>query len=604
MTDLITAEIIREYLETVSEEMSKTMENTALSTVFSEAHDYSTGVFYFDGKQVNLLSRANSQPVHIYASVRSVEALLQFFKYNLNDGDLVLATDPYHGGSHIPDWTLMKPVFFQNKPVFFPAVRAHMMEVGGPVAGGYNSGAREVWHEGFRLSPMKIFEKGELRRDVLRMLAANNRMPDVMEGDLNAMIGTCRVGEERIVRLIERYGFATVLDAVKYILDYSERRVRAEIARWPDGEYHGRSVADQDFAGTHDVNVDVTIRVAGDRCTVDFAGTHPQTRGFINSVPGNTLSWVFTEFSVVMPDVPINSGFFRAVDVHLPEGSVVNPIPPAPVGNSTLCIGSDIGQAVMKALERIVPEKTGSAFIDLTVSVISGRDSRNDDQIFITGEYYTKPHSAGGAVGTDGWGGYSAPHASLKVPAVELMEVLYPVQYLQAEWVIDTAAPGKWRGNGAFWMRRRATTDDVTNHIYVQASRHPLLGFAGGGSGAGNWCVLDYQGADQRLVRDVVFAWVQKPGVVLMSQAGGGGGWGDPIERDAAWVLRDVLDEWVSIDAAQRDYGVVIDPATMQVNRAETAALRGAMRRSRRALAAGTEVSASGSGAARVAAAQ
>jgi len=135
MRDIITAEIIREYLETVSEEISKTMENSSVSVVFSEAHDYSTGVFHYDGKEVSLLSRANSQPVHIYAAVTSVEDLVRFFKYNLNEGDIILATDPYHGGSHIPDWTLMKPVFYRNKPVFFPAVRAHMMEVGGQYRG-------------------------------------------------------------------------------------------------------------------------------------------------------------------------------------------------------------------------------------------------------------------------------------------------------------------------------------------------------------------------------------------------------------------------------------------------------------------------------------
>ncbi len=574
MQDIITAEIIREYLETVSEEISKTMENTSVSVVFSEAHDYSTGVFYYDGKRVNLLSRANSQPVHIYASVRSVEALLQFFKYNLNDGDLVLATDPYYGGSHIPDWTLMKPVFYQNKPVFFPAVRAHMIEVGGPVPGGYNSFARDVWQEGFRLSPVKICEKGEMRRDVLRMLAANNRVPEVMEGDLNAMIGACKVGEERILRLVEKYGLATVLEAVQHMLEYSERRVRAEIARWPDGVYHGRSVLDQDFAGTDDVNVDVTITVQGDRCHVDFAGSHPQTRGFVNSVPGNTLSWVYTEFSVVMPEIPINSGFFRAIDVDIPVGTVVNPIAPAPVGNSTICIGSDIGQAVMKALEQIVPEKTGSAFIDLTVDTIFGRDSRNDDQMFITFDYYGKPGTSGGAYGTDGWGAYAAPHASLKIPPVELMEVVYPVLYLQAEWVIDTAAPGKWRGNGAFWSRRMSTTDTVTNHLYIQASRHALQGFAGGGAGAGNYCVLDHGGPTARLVRDLAFGYVQEPGEVLLMQAGGGGGWGHPFERDPAWVLRDVLDEWVSIEGAARDYGVVIDAHTMTIDTERTAALR------------------------------
>src|SRR5581483_2267647 len=553
--DIITAEIIREYLETVSEEISKTMENTSVSVVFSEAHDYSSVVFYYDGKEVSLLARALSQPVHIYASVRSVEDLVRFFKYNLNEGDMILATDPYHGGSHIPDWTLMKPVFYRNKPVFFPAVRAHMLEVGGPVPGGYNSFATDVWQEGFRIAPIKICEKGEMRRDVLRLFAANNRVPQVMEGDLSAMIGACKVGEERIIRLVEKYGLGTVLDSINYILDYSERRVRAEIAKWPDGRYEGESILDQDFAGTNDVNVKVTIDVRGDRCTVDFAGSHPQTKGFVNSVPGNTKSWVYTEFSVVMPDVPINSGFFRAIDVKIPEGTVVNPIAPAPVGNSTVCIGSDIGQATMKALEKIVPEKTGSAFIDLTVDCFYGRDSRHGDEMFITFDYSATPTASGGACGTDGWGAFSAPHASLKIPPYELMEIQFPVIYYQGEYVMDSAAPGKWRGSPSHWMQRAPTTDPTVNNVYVQAHRHPLQGFAGGGPGAGNECVLDYKGPNERVVGDVAFGHVQQPGEILLAKKQGGGGWGNPYERDPELVLRDVLDEYVSLRSAREDYG-------------------------------------------------
>ena len=208
------------------------MENTSVSPVFSEAHDYSTGVFHYDGKRVNLLSRANSQPVHIYA-VGDAPSRRCCSSSSTTSTRATWCWRPTRtsAAATFPDWTLMKPVFYQNKPVFFPAVRAHMIEVGGPVAGGYNSFARDVWQEGFRLSPIKICEKGEMRRDVLRMLSANNRLPDVMEGDLNAMIGACKVGEERILRLVEKYGLATVLEAVQYMLDYSERRVRAEIAQ-------------------------------------------------------------------------------------------------------------------------------------------------------------------------------------------------------------------------------------------------------------------------------------------------------------------------------------------------------------------------------------
>ncbi len=574
MIDVITAEIIREYLETVSEEISKTMENTSVSTVFSEAHDYSTGVFYSDGKEVSLLARANSQPIHIYASVHSVETLLKSFKYNLNEGDIVLATDPYSGGSHIPDWTLMKPVFYHNKPVFFPAVRAHFIEVGGPVPGGYNSLATEIWQEGFRLAPVKICEKGEMRRDIVNLLAGNNRLPDTMEGDLNAMIGACKVGEDRIVRLVEKYGLDTVLESVDYILNYSERQVRAEISSWPDGEYKGRSILEHDFNGGIDINVDVTINVEGDACTVDFTGTHPQTKGFVNSVKGNTLSWVFTEFSVVMPDVPLNSGFFRPIEVIAPEGTVINPFPPAPVGNSTLCIGSDIGQAVMKTLEKIVPEKTGSAFIDLTINTVFGLNSLYDNQMYVSFDYSTTPTSSGGACGTDGWGGYSAPHASLRIPSFELQEVMYPFLYYQNEYSTDSAAPGKWRGSPAHQMLRMSTTDPVVNFIQVQACRRPLMGFAGGKEAAGNHVVLDYGGDNEEEVRVAKADYAQQPGEIMYAQSGGGGGWGDPLARDVHAVLQDVVDEYVSIEGAARDYGVVVDPATMTIDETATETLR------------------------------
>lgn len=574
MVDIITAEIIRQYLESVSEEISKTMENSSVSTAFSEAHDYSSGVFIARGGDVELLARANSQPVHIYAALTSVEAILKEFKYNLNEGDILIATDPYFGGSHIPDWTVLKPVFYNNKPVFFPAVRAHFMEVGGPVPGGYNSLANEIWQEGFRLAPMKICEKGEMRRDVVDLLSANNRLPDAMMGDLNAMIGACKVGEDRVVRLIEKYGLAETIDSIDYLLDYSEKQVRTAIKAWPDGNYKARSVLDHDFGGGEDINVDVEIKVEGDECFVDLAGTHEQTRGFINSARGNSLSWVYTEFSVVLAGIPVNSGFFRPIKVHLPEGSVVNPFAPAPVGNSTLCIGNDIGQATMKALELITPERAGSAFIDLTIDVIFGNNKRYDDEMYISFDYSAAPVSSGGAYGADGWGGYAAPHGSLKVPSFELMEILFPFLYLQNEFGTDTAAPGKWRGSAAHLMQRQATTDAVGNHFQVQHSRYPLKGFAGGGDSVGNLVILDYNGANEERVMVAKEGYFQAPGEIVFSRKQGGGGWGNPLERDPELVLRDVLDEYVSLESAKNSYGVVLDATATMVDVEATNALR------------------------------
>ena len=256
---------------------------------------------------------------------------------------------------------------------------------------------------------------------------------------------------------------------------------------------------------------------------------------------------------------------------------MINPLPPAPVGNSTLCIGSDIGQAVMKTLEKIVPEKTGSAFIDLTINTVFGLNSHYDNQMYVSFDYSTTPTSSGGACGTDGWGGYSAPHASLRIPSFELQEVMYPFLYYRNEYSTDSAAPGKWRGSPAHQMLRMSTTDPVINFIQVQACRRPLMGFAGGKEAAGNHVVLDYGGDNEEEVRVAKADYAQQPGEIMYAQSGGGGGWGDPLARDVGAVLQDVVDEYVSIEGAARDYGVVIDPGTMTVDVKATETLRASL---------------------------
>ncbi|MBM3676267.1 MAG: hydantoinase B/oxoprolinase family protein [Actinobacteria bacterium] len=574
--DVIFGEIVREYFETVAREMNTTMDNTSLSPVFNEAHDCSAGLFFYDGKDVSLIARANAEPVHIYASVHSVEGLIRYYRNDLADGDVIMVSDPYFYGSHIPDWTVMKPVFWNNKPVFFPGIRAHMIEVGGPVAGGYNSDARDVWQEGFRLAPMKLYDRGELRRDLLDLLKANNRQPEIMEGDLNAMIGACRVAERRVIELLEKYGIEQTLEATNYILDYSERRLRAAISEWPDGDYHGQAILDYDFADTRDINVECTLRVRGDEVEADFTGSHPQTRGYVNSRPGNTGSWVYSMFSVVFDDIPINSGFFRPISLKLPEGSVVNPLPPAPVGNSTICIGNDVGQATIKALEKIVPERVGAATLDLVVDTYFGTDNRfPDNPFYVSVEYFATPISSGAAYGVDGWGAWSTPHCSLKLTTVEMQEIQYPVLYLQGEYAKDTMAPGRWRGTPAFQMQRRNPDGCTVIHcIFVQGCEHPLQGFAGGGSGDGNYCILDYGGPNERKVTDLAFLYPSQPGEVIFFQSGGGGAWGPALEREPVSVLADVVEELLSVENAREQYAVVIDPERLVVLEAETEALR------------------------------
>ena len=573
----ITAEIIREYFESVAEEIIKTMVRASVSPIFNEAHDCSAGVFSYDGKQVGLVSRGDAVPVHIYACLTSVEACIQFFRGDLNDGDVILACDPFFGGTHIGDYTIIMPIFCNNKPVFFASVRAHMLDVGGPVPGGLNAEAEEVWQEGFRFPPVKVFEKGERRRDVWDLLKANNRLPDIAIADINAMIGACKIGQERIRAVVNKYGLATVQEGVRYTFDYSEKKFRNAIAQWPTGVYTGRSLLDQDFRGNQNINVDVCIEVKEGEVVVDFSGSHAQSPGVINSVVGNTISYVYGCFSAVCPEVPINSGFFRPIRVVLPEGSVVNPDPPAAAGYATICIGCTIGEAVMQALGKIVPERVGTTSIDLSMLWTHGEDPRTKN-FFISYDYHASPVSSGGTYGVDGWGGWSALFCALQLASVEMTEIQYPFLYLEGEYSTDSAAAGQWRGAPAYSMRRMAyqTDSPIYLNIWVQGARHALQGYCGGQAGVGNYAVVHYDTEQAQTVTDVAFLEPSERGDVLFFQSCGGGGWGDPLTRDPAAVLADVRNEYVSIEGAENDYGVVIDPISHTVDETATQQRRAA----------------------------
>ena len=573
----ITAEIIREYFESVAEEIIKTMVRASVSPIFNEAHDCSAGVFSYDGKQVGLVSRGDAVPVHIYACLTSVEACIQFFRGDLNDGDVILACDPFFGGTHIGDYTIIMPIFCNNKPVFFASVRAHMLDVGGPVPGGLNAEAEEVWQEGFRFPPVKVFEKGERRRDVWDLLKANNRLPDIAIADINAMIGACKIGQERIRAVVNKYGLATVQEGVRYTFDYSEKKFRNAIAQWPTGVYTGRSLLDQDFRGNQNINVDVCIEVKEGEVVVDFSGSHAQSPGVINSVVGNTISYVYGCFSAVCPEVPINSGFFRPIRVVLPEGSVVNPDPPAAAGYATICIGCTIGEAVMQALGKIVPERVGTTSIDLSMLWTHGEDPRTKN-FFISYDYHASPVSSGGTYGVDGWGGWSALFCALQLASVEMTEIQYPFLYLEGEYSTDSAAAGQWRGAPSYSMRRMAyqTDSPIYLNIWVQGARHALQGYCGGQAGVGNYAVVHYDTEQAQTVTDVAFLEPSERGDVLFFQSCGGGGWGDPLTRDPAAVLADVRNEYVSIEGAENDYGVVIDPISHTVDETATQQRRAA----------------------------
>lgn len=576
MIDPITAEIIRNHMECTAAEIIQSMVRSTVSPLFNEAHDCAAGVFYYNGGQAQLISRADAVPVHVYGSLTSVQACLDFFQGDLNQGDVIIVSDPYYGGTHIPDYTVVKPVFYNGQPLFLPSVRGHMLDSGGPVPSSISCQTREVWHDGCRFSPMKLYEKGELRREVWDFLMANNRLPAINTSDLYAMIGACKLGEDRIRALCDKYGLDTLCEAVDWIFDYSERKFREQIRHWPKGRFAAESILDTDFTGRRDLKVAVTITVGDDDLEVNFTGSSPQSEGVVNSVPGNTLSYVYGMFSAVCRDIPINSGFFRPISVVIPQGTVVNPTPPASTIASTVVIGCDIGDAVMKACEGFAPEQVGSATIDTLVHWAFGVDARTG-QYSVHYDYNINPTASGATKGVDGWGAWPAPFAALTLPSVEVTEIQYPCLYRQCcDFITDSAAPGQWRGSPghAFLRKVRGTASGLMNEYMMQGLRHPLHGFAGGREACGNYALLRPGQPNEVVITEMENQVYSAEGDELFFLCSGGGGWGEPLDRDPKMVLEDVLDDYVSIEGAAHDYGVVIDTQSLTIDDKKTVELR------------------------------
>ncbi|MDQ6435608.1 hydantoinase B/oxoprolinase family protein [Mesorhizobium sp. LHD-90] len=569
--DMIRARVVAGAFDTAAEEMSATVTRTARSPIFNEAHDFTTGIFELHEGKTRLIAQAPGCTLHLYAICSAVQAALDVFKNDLHPGDIILASDPGHGGTHIPDHVVILPVFADRKPVFFPVVRAHFADSGGPVAGGYNPASRDIWQDGVVVPPLKLYEKGERRGDVFDLILANNRAESWLKGDLDAMRGACLTAARGIERVVERFGLADVRQAIDHNIAYTERRVRAEIAAWPDGDYFAETFIDHDYQGAHDIRVACTARVRGSDITFDFTGSAPQVDGFVNSTLANTLSFVFVAIaSCVDEDVPINEGYINPVKVVAPEGTVINPRWPKPVGNCTCICGAEIAEVALLALSQCAPERVGVNCHKLPLAYTSGHYA--DGKPWISLNFHGYTGGAGAAYGTDGWGLYPPLMTGVILPSIEMNEMQYPMRIERHEYVRDTEGAGLWRGAPGVGTRIRFLAENITNAM-LAGVRHPTRGFCGGHDGPPNALALTSEGI-RTAVTEVVYNHRLASDSTIEFLRGGGGGWGQPFGRPETSVLADVLNDYVSPEAAHSVYGVAINLETMTVDEDTTARLR------------------------------
>jgi N-methylhydantoinase B len=331
--DPITLALVQNRLDQIAKQMGWVMIRTSRSPIFNQSHDFSCFLTDAEG---TLVSQADGIPIHTGGGGFAVRALLKAFAGRISEDDAFLLNDPYvAGGNHLPDWVVARPVFAGGTLVAFACNRAHQSDIGGGAAGTYNPQATEIFHEGIRLPPLKLVEHGMTRDDLWQLLMINSRCPELLDGDLRAMLGATRVGADELRKVIDDFGLAETVALFGEILDYADRRLRAAILELPDGVYRAEERYDNDCFSAVRVALRMTLTKSADRITVDFTGTDPQIRGFKNSSLANTYSAVYAGIaSFFDSDLPRNEGTFRSVSIVAPRGSVVNAVAPAPL---TMC---------------------------------------------------------------------------------------------------------------------------------------------------------------------------------------------------------------------------------------------------------------------------
>jgi N-methylhydantoinase B len=536
--DRITVSVIQHRLEAIVQEMGEAMLRTAYSQILNSSRDFSTAMF--DG-QGRLAAQAEHVPIHVGALPWAVQSVAEYFAGRIRPGDLFLLNDPYHGNNHLPDLTVLLPVFAEGRLVFWSINRAHQHDIGGATHGTYNPGATEIWQEGVRIPPLKLYDAGALRDDVLETVALNVRHPRDFKGDLNAMIGSTRVGERRTLRLIEEYGLPTVLEAVSEILDGSERQARACIRQWKDGVFHGEAVLDDDGHGIEDIAIRATVTKKGDSLVVDLTRSHDQVIGFVNSSYPNTISAVHMALAYLIdPRTPKNEGTFRPVTVKARQGSVVWPYPPAPVTLATNHCAQEIAEAVIKALAKSCPERVLAGWSRRFRIAISGVNPRTK-RPFIWHLFHARGGGGACAIG-DGWetAGEGQAAGGIKFGSVEVAETRFPLFFERHEFRPDSPGDGRYRGGvGSLLTLKVETTEEGRANTAGDGVRYPSYGILGGKDGLPHRYRMVARGRTRFLKTKEVGVSVL-PGTVFLVESAGGGGYGDPRRRDPAARKRDL----------------------------------------------------------------
>ena len=556
----ITLEVVCESLIAIVREMRATIIRASYSSNIYEFEDFSCALFDASGQMV---AQSWDHPGHVLPLPWGVKCMFEDFENDLEPGDAILLNDPYRGGTHLNDVTLICPQFDSSgNIIMFPAVRAHWVDVGGMVPGSYSGLSTNIYQEGVRIPPIKLYEAGKVNRAAMSLLMANMRIPDEREGDLNASLGACRVASTRIRKLYEKYGKDTVEACVAVNLDRTERRLREKIALLPDGDYYYEDYLEFYNAGQLDpVLVRFKLTVSGDQLIADFDGTNTQVPGVVNSSLAVAGAGVFVAVkSTLDPGGAMNHGAFRPIELRAPEGSVVDVRDDAPAGAHGEVRKRAVSVA-LGALSQIIPDLVSGDLCGTSFpNAIGGMNHRSGRRYV----YYEAPAGGnGGFLEADGSSAFvNVDFGNLpSISNAEMIENSMPLLVERSEIRTDSGGAGKQRGGLGMLREVRLLDEEASYSVLSDRAVIPPYGINGGGS------AMPYKVSITRGHEEIMFDTpgkvtgypIRENDVVVMRSAGGGS-YGDPLERDPALVCADIERGYVTQEQAQAQYGVILNP--------------------------------------------
>ena len=580
MSDPITEELFRNAISAIGDEMVLTIYRTAYSGVLKNIMDFSAAICDAEGR---LVAQGLSLPGHLCSIPVALQAVLAHYGSDVHPGDIFINNDPYDGGMHLPDIFIFKPLFADGKPIAYAATICHHTDVGGRVPGSNASDSLEIYAEGLRIPPLKLYERGVANPTLFRMIERNVRLPGRVLGDIRSQLAACEIAARGMTDLVARHGSADVVSLMVAMMDYSERLTRQCLLELPDGEATFTDWIDDDQIDMgKPIPLVCTIRKHGDTMEVDWTGSSPQVKGAINNTLSYTAAMSFTAVkSVLSVNMPNNDGVFRPIKIIAPLGTITHGKLPAACAARGLT-GFRGADCCFGALAQLYPDRVFAASDGGNTGLtVGGYDKELNPFIyvdFISGAWGARPWA-------DGLDGNTVMFANMASFSVEVIEAENPLEVLDYEFIPDTGGAGKFRGGMSQRKTWRMLAHEGVLQVRADRQTHRPYGLQGGGPGSFGLNVMNPgQESETKLHSKITMNLMQ--GEIFRHELPGAGGWGPALERDLDLVARDLRDGLVSLAAAARDYGVVAAGDPPVIDETATELLRARLRAERKPLPA------------------